>query len=193
MQMPIAVFIPGKSALRLGWEAGGGLDAGGSCVVCAIWSPHSTTSTSTSTPPNSQTSNPTPLSHDIPGNDIRSVDGKSAFTKFCTPTDGYKGKSGYSAFELACDEVTGCAAVTFSTDEPGCAYLKSKGTKDFIKPDGKWAVLTWQEKPRKDCIFDPNNKCTTDAWVDQPICCGGNHVKCVNGQCQNTMPGRKMF
>jgi hypothetical protein len=54
----------------------------------------------------------------------------------------------------------------------GCAYLKAKGTRDVIKPDPKWVVMTSQEKPSSGCAkFAANGEqCTTDPWAAQQIC-----------------------
>lgn len=124
---------------------------------------------------------------DIAGNDIPS--GGQAFTKVCAPANGYKGKIGYDALGLYCDENPKCVAVAVVTAEPGCGYLKTKGTRDVIKPSEKFSVLTSQEPQQKACKFSAfGEACTTDPWVDQPLCCGGNHSKCVNGKCESTFP-----
>jgi hypothetical protein len=132
-------------------------------------------------------------SYDLPGNDIRSADGKTAFTKFCVPTSGgYKGKYGWDAYKLACDDTPGCVAAVAPKTPDGCAYLKTKGTRDAMKADGNWVVVTSQEKPAKACTFSPIGwPCTTDVWADQPVCCGGNHVKCTNGKCESTFPSAR--
>jgi hypothetical protein len=53
-----------------------------------------------------------------------------------------------------------------------CAYLKAKGTRDVVKPDPKWVVMTTQEKPSSGCAkFAANGEqCTSDPWADQQIC-----------------------
>jgi hypothetical protein len=110
-----------------------------------------------------------PASHDIPGNDIPS--GGKSFTQWCTPNSGYYGKIGYDAYQIRCNEVPGCVAVVMSNKEPGCVYLKTKGKRGDMKASDEFAVLTSQEPPQKACTFSANGEgCTTDPWVDQPIC-----------------------
>lgn len=141
------------------------------------------------TPPNSPRAYRVVPGHHIVGNDISSADGKAPYTKFCGT---YKGKMGNDGFKALCDDTPKCVAAV--SESNGCAYLKTKGSRDVIKPDAKFTVLTSQEKPQKACTFSPNGgPCSTDVWVDQPICCGGNHVKCNKGVCSNTLPGRRMF
>lgn len=132
--------------------------------------------------------------HDIPGNDIPSSDGKQPFTKVCVPSAGYKGKSGFEAFQMMCDENPKCVAFTAPMAPDGCAYLKAAGKRGVIKPKDGWVALTTQEPPNQQCkSFSPNGEyCTTDPWTDPPICCGGNHVVCRDNKCLNTLPGRRL-
>jgi len=135
----------------------------------------------------SRAPSPSPLplsSYDIPGNDIPAPDGKTPYTKWCSPkTGGYKGKYGWAAAQLVCDDTPGCLAIVWSMGED-CGYLKAKGTRDVVKPNDGFFVMTSQERVQKPCsFFDSGGPCTTDPWVEQPLCCNGVAGRCVNGRC----------
>ncbi|KAI8465379.1 MAG: hypothetical protein J3K34DRAFT_525434 [Monoraphidium minutum] len=129
------------------------------------------------------------VQYDIPGNDLAGKGG-SKYTKVCVPpSGGYKGKSGFDAYKLYCDDTPGCVAAVAPRAPDGCAYLKSKGDRGAMKADPKWVVVTSAEKPQKACTFSNlGGPCTTDPWVDQPICCGGNKNPCMNGVCVSGYP-----
>ena len=128
--------------------------------------------------------------YDIPGHDLPS--GGQPFTKRCLGADTnyqYEGKSGFAAWQAMCDDTPGCVAATAATSPDGCTYLKSAGGRDVMQPNPDFAVSTSALPPQKPCIFvNLGAACTTDQFVDQPICCGGNHVKCDNGICASTLP-----
>jgi hypothetical protein len=113
---------------------------------------------------------PFACSFDIPGNDIPS-NGKS-FTQVCIPTGStYKGKTGFGAWQAYCDDTPGCEAAVAPVEPNGCAYLKAKGTRDVVKADPKWAVVTSKEKPSSCAKFVANGEqCTSDPWAAQQIC-----------------------
>lgn len=115
---------------------------------------------------------PAACSHDIPGNDIPS--GGQPYTKVCVPAGGYKGKYGYDAFKLLCDENPKCVAFTAPARPDGCAYLKSKGRRDVIKANKDFVAVTSAEPPQKACKFAAlGESCSSDPWADQPVCeCG---------------------
>jgi hypothetical protein len=126
---------------------------------------------------------------DIPGNDIPSPDGKAPYTKVCTPAGGYKGKMGYDAFKQYCEDIPKCVAAVAPSAPDGCAYLKTKGARAVTKADPKWVVVTSAEKPQRPCAFSQlGGPCTTDPWVELPVCCGGNKNPCVNGVCVSGFP-----
>jgi hypothetical protein len=53
----------------------------------------------------------------------------------------------------------------------GCAYLKSKGTRDIMLANGDWTVMTSQEKVSGCAKFAANGeKCTTDPFAAEQIC-----------------------
>ncbi|GBF92941.1 hypothetical protein Rsub_05777 [Raphidocelis subcapitata] len=131
--------------------------------------------------------------HEIPGNDIPS--NGQPFTKVCIPTEGYKGKYGYNAYMVHCDETPGCMAAVAPMKPDGCAYLKSKGTRDVIKPDNKWVIMTAAEKPPKMNFSPLGGYCgPSDLWAAEIWVCGGNKNPCVNNKCESGYPsGRKMI
>ena len=123
------------------------------------------------------------LGHDIPGVDLPS--GGLPYTKHCLATgNNYKGKTGFAAWEAICDDTPGCVAATAPTTPDGCSDLKAAGGKDVIKENPAFVVMTTAVPPQKPCIFaNVGQACTTDPYIEQPICCGGNKVPCVNGIC----------
>ena len=125
------------------------------------------------------------LGHDIPGADLPS--GGQPYTKRCLGADTgyqYEGKTGFDAWEAMCDDTPGCVAATAPTTPDNCAYLKAAGGKDVIKENPAFVVMTTAVPPQKPCIFaNVGQACTTDPYIEQPICCGGNKVPCVNGIC----------
>jgi len=134
---------------------------------------------------------PTPInpthasSHDIPGYDIPAPDGKTPYTKWCGSlrVDQKMGWLHYDECQLTCDKTPGCVAFVYALDER-CCYMKTRGTRDVVKPDDNFQVLTSQEKPQKPCSFVPTGSpCITDPWVEQPVCC--SQGTCANGKCQS--------
>jgi uncharacterized membrane protein YgcG len=96
----------------------------------------------TSTAPARSTA-PSACSFDIPGNDIPS-NGRS-YTQVCIPDrSDYKGKLGFDAWKAYCDDTPGCVAAVAPVSPNGCAYLKAKGTRDVVRPDPNWVVMTTQ-------------------------------------------------
>jgi hypothetical protein len=125
--------------------------------------------------------------YDIPGKDIPS--GGKPFTRICTPDGGYRGKYGFDAYALMCADTKGCVAAVTEKSSSGCAYMKASGRKEDMKPATDWVSLTSQLPPQKPCTYaNIGERCTTDPFVDQPICCGGNKNPCVNGVCQSGYP-----
>lgn len=126
--------------------------------------------------------------YDIPGKDIPS--GGQPFTRICAPASGgYRGKYGSDAYALMCADTKGCVAAVTERASSGCAYMKTSGAQADLKPAADWVSITSQLPAAKPCVYaNIGEKCTTDPFVDQPICCGGNKNPCVNGVCQSGYP-----
>ncbi|GBF92942.1 hypothetical protein Rsub_05778 [Raphidocelis subcapitata] len=130
--------------------------------------------------------------YEIPGNDIPSYG--QPFTKICIGDEGYKGKYGNDALMMRCDEAPGCVAAVAPATPDGCAYLKSKGTRDAAKADPKWVVITAAEKPAKINIANLGAFCgPNDPWAAEIWVCGGNKNPCVSNKCVSGYPGRKLI
>jgi len=127
--------------------------------------------------------------YDIPGRDIPSADGKTPYTRICTPSGGYKGKYGNDAYALMCKDTKGCVAAVTERSSSGCAYMKAAGEKGDMQPSAEWVVMTSKLPPAQPCKYaNLGESCTSDPFADQPICCGGNKNPCVNGVCQSGYP-----